>query len=348
MNEPSKNLDAIFLGIGEFSFAPGATTRAEALAKGYRDVGNIQAFTPEVENTKEEHEGSYRTGRRVDKIFSTKQKVEYLIRSDEWNAGQVQMLLMAGDPDGDNAVAIATATAADSMVFSTNNSVSDRWYEFTIGGTRRKTLTSVVIASSPATSCTVDASTDTVTSNAHGLSNGATVFFSGTAVPTGLSAGTVYYVINSATNTFKVSATLGGSAVDITTAGTAVTWLPALVEDTNFEIDRRLGRVRFLTTQSGTVYPYLTAAAITSSSAAYAKTMQPMQNGVSEGYGRLVIFDPEKQDRVMIDHYDFSCSIVVERVGEIDGKKPSEITLRVTVTKDEGLVDYADSLSQTA
>jgi hypothetical protein len=38
-------------------------------------------------------------------------------------------------------------------------------------------------------------------------------------LPTGLSEGTIYYVVSSATNTFKVSATLGGSAVDITALG---------------------------------------------------------------------------------------------------------------------------------
>lgn len=66
----------------------------------------------------------------------------------------------------------------------------------------------------------VNAGTDTITITSHGLTNGDPVQFSSTGtLPAGLSAGTTYYVINSATNTFKVSATSGGGAVDITDTG---------------------------------------------------------------------------------------------------------------------------------
>lgn len=68
---------------------------------------------------------------------------------------------------------------------------------------------------------TADAATDIITSAAHGLSNGDTVTFfnSGGALPTGISAATYYYVITATTNTFQISATVGGSALDITGAG---------------------------------------------------------------------------------------------------------------------------------
>lgn len=66
---------------------------------------------------------------------------------------------------------------------------------------------------------------DTLTTTAaHGLSANDTVIFEtdGT-IPTGLTADTQYYVISSGltTTVFKVSATLGGSAVDITNAQTS-------------------------------------------------------------------------------------------------------------------------------
>lgn len=68
---------------------------------------------------------------------------------------------------------------------------------------------------------TFTAATDIVNATAHGFVNGQPVFFgnSGGALPGGLSANTPYYVINAATNTFQVSATKGGSAVNITDAG---------------------------------------------------------------------------------------------------------------------------------
>lgn len=66
-----------------------------------------------------------------------------------------------------------------------------------------------------------DAATDTVTSAAHTLSNGDEVLFSTTGtMPAGLEAYRVYYVVNVAVNTFKVSNTPGGTAIDFTTNGT--------------------------------------------------------------------------------------------------------------------------------
>jgi hypothetical protein len=72
----------------------------------------------------------------------------------------------------------------------------------------------------------VNAATDTFTSTAHGLSANDVVRFAATALPTGLAANTDYYVIAAGltANAFEVSATLGGAAVNITSAGTAVSF----------------------------------------------------------------------------------------------------------------------------
>lgn len=76
------------------------------------------------------------------------------------------------------------------------------------------------------------ATTDIITSNSHGLKNGDSLVVSnsGGALPAGLATNTVYYVIEAATNTFKLSAvpianyTTGQiaspKAVDITDTGT--------------------------------------------------------------------------------------------------------------------------------
>jgi hypothetical protein len=63
------------------------------------------------------------------------------------------------------------------------------------------------------------ASPGVVTWTAHGLAAGTPVAFSTTgALPTGLTAGTVYYVKSPATDSFSVSATVSGSAIN--TSGT--------------------------------------------------------------------------------------------------------------------------------
>jgi hypothetical protein len=63
------------------------------------------------------------------------------------------------------------------------------------------------------------ASPAVVSATAHGLVAGNTVRFTTTgALPTGLTAGTVYFVIKATADTFQVSATLGGAAIN--TSGT--------------------------------------------------------------------------------------------------------------------------------
>ena len=64
----------------------------------------------------------------------------------------------------------------------------------------------------------VDTAVDSLSLVGHGLANGDRVEFGGT-LPNGLAASTLYYVVGAATDTFKVSTTLGGAAVDLTSAG---------------------------------------------------------------------------------------------------------------------------------
>lgn len=58
------------------------------------------------------------------------------------------------------------------------------------------------------------ASPGVVSWTAHGLANGDPVVFTTTgALPTGITAGTRYYVVNAATNTFEVASTRGGTSI---------------------------------------------------------------------------------------------------------------------------------------
>lgn len=72
--------------------------------------------------------------------------------------------------------------------------------------------------------CTIsNASPGVVTRAAHGLVNGDAIYFTTTgALPTGLAANTRYFVVSSATNTFSVSATRGGAAINTSSAGSGV------------------------------------------------------------------------------------------------------------------------------
>lgn len=70
---------------------------------------------------------------------------------------------------------------------------------------------------------TFDNTTDKVAWAAHALSDGDVFKFSTTGgAPTGLTAGTTYFVRDSAANDFKLAATEGGAAINFTTDGTGV------------------------------------------------------------------------------------------------------------------------------
>lgn len=68
--------------------------------------------------------------------------------------------------------------------------------------------------------------TDTIDFTAHGLVNGQRIYFSTAAVggslPAPLVAGTPYFVVNATTNTFQVESSIGGGAINLTTAGASV------------------------------------------------------------------------------------------------------------------------------
>lgn len=89
----------------------------------------------------------------------------------------------------------------------------------------------------------IDTSTDTFTANNHGLVDGAMilptlnlsvqdVYFPPTVYPTPINnIQGVYFVVNSTPNTFKLSLTSGGSAIDITDVGDISKWHFETVHD---------------------------------------------------------------------------------------------------------------------
>lgn len=81
------------------------------------------------------------------------------------------------------------------------------------------------------TTVTADDATDTFTASAHGIPDGALVkFHAETTLPGGITANDSYFVINTATDTFQVSQIEGGSALDLTTAGSGTISVYRLTE----------------------------------------------------------------------------------------------------------------------
>ena len=74
-----------------------------------------------------------------------------------------------------------------------------------------------------AQSVVANAGTDVIGLVAHELIADQRVTFGGSALPGGITAGLWYYVIPASVNTFQISLTAGGSVLEITSTGTAVT-----------------------------------------------------------------------------------------------------------------------------
>lgn len=87
---------------------------------------------------------------------------------------------------------------------------------------------------------TLDETTDTFAATSHGLNTGDRVKISG-ALPAEYSAGTIYFVISANANDFQLSATLGGSAIDATTAGSEL----VVTSVFDYEVDLATGVVDF-------------------------------------------------------------------------------------------------------
>lgn len=86
-----------------------------------------------------------------------------------------------------------------------------------------------------AAAVTADAGTDRITHTAHGMAANSPIKLGGSGAPTGTVLGTTYFIRDVTANDYKLAATPGGAAIDLTSAGTAVTVteVPALVLSTS-------------------------------------------------------------------------------------------------------------------
>jgi hypothetical protein len=334
--DPSHNINALLLGTGEFRFSKDASSAANAQARGYTDFGNIVAFTVEPDNTAEEHVGSYRGTRRVDKRVVTQTKIQYKLRCDEWNLENIR-LVFAGSDSTPHTQAALTAGAGESLAFGTTAAVIGKWYDLkTLAGLRLRNLTSAMIAVSAPIAAQGAATGDTVTKTSHGLANGTPVLITGAALAAPLVTGTVYYVRDTAANTFKLALTLGGVAIDLTTDGTDTNYQALKAEGTDYELDLLQSAVRFLTAQAATVVPILTCSAIAAGDEGYRYGLIPGINPTQSGYGKLVVFDQYALNKVVMDHDAFSCDLSIDSTSEVDGTGFTDMTMTILVTTDPG------------
>lgn len=121
-----------------------------------------------------------------------------------------------------NSAASGAVTQNGSAVFDVPGGGTEvRWIGLSTGSSGGTGKGAIPIGGQTPKEYTVNTSTDVFTSAGHGYADGDKIVFVNGTVPTGLTAGTIYFVRDSTTDTFKVAATAGGSAIDITGAGGA-------------------------------------------------------------------------------------------------------------------------------
>ncbi|HVW19103.1 MAG TPA: hypothetical protein VHB30_12730 [Solirubrobacteraceae bacterium] len=146
-------------------------------------------------------------------------------------------------------VVVAFGVAVGDLVFSARRSKS--LYLLADGSAVSRTtysdLFEAIVPDLGAVTVTI-ASPGVVTLSDHGLHDGEKVFLTTTgALPTGLSANTIYYVVAATTDTFELSATRGGDAIDTTGSQTGthhVFFCPYGLGDgsTTFDLPNLIGR----------------------------------------------------------------------------------------------------------
>ena len=77
----------------------------------------------------------------------------------------------------------------------------------------------------------VIAGTDKIREVGHGRANDSKVVFYGGTAPGGLTEGTIYFVINAGTDDYEVSATLGGSLINLTSVQASGCVVSVIVEE---------------------------------------------------------------------------------------------------------------------
>jgi hypothetical protein len=114
-------------------------------------------------------------------------------------------------------------------------------------------------------------------------------------------------------------------------------------EGTDFVLDKKSGRIKFLTAQSADLTPVITAPAVTSSDTGYLRAIDPLSDTLKVGIGRVLLYDDTHPNKLVYDHADFGCQITVDSFGDFDGKNYTDMVLNVLVTNPTGEVFCAEA-----
>ena len=314
-----------------------------ARLKGYRHLGNILEATPKVDTKKTDHWGSYRGKRIKDKTVVNEIGLDYAVKCDELTFDNL-LITFSGTESTAWTQSALSLTAADTFAFTALvPSVPSAWYDLTVSAIPNRHLTAVVLAINPQVSVTASSSTELITETAHGRIAGSVVVFTAGTMPAPLVAGTPYYVKTVLTDTYALALTSGGATIDLTTNGSGLFVNTGLVEGTDYECDLVLGRIRLITTQTVTVYAYVTGPAVVAGDDDYYRRLIPLDNPTRSGMGKLIVYDQDDRNKVVWQHWGFSCEVMIDSLSALDGQKFGEQMFTVSTTGKKGFIDVRNA-----
>jgi hypothetical protein len=118
-----------------------------------------------------------------------------------------------------------------------------------------------------------------------------------------------------------------------------------MTEGADFVVDRHLGLIRFTNPANlpeEAITPTVTAPAIDGAHPLGLKAVKPLTRGFFKGYGRLLVWDQDEQQPLVMDHQDFSCEVSLSSPPAIAAENLAEMKLLVTITGDTGVVFHRD------
>lgn len=121
--------------------------------------------------------------------------------------------------------------------------------------------------------------------------------------------------------------------------------IAGMVEGVDFTVDLEQGQVRFIkvaTLPAANVVPTISAPAIDATHAKFMKGIRPMQNQIWRGYARVIAYDQNRSNRIVLQHEDFSYTLKVGKNFGIKHDGQSEASIVLMVAADEGTILHRD------
>lgn len=114
--------------------------------------------------------------------------------------------------------------------------------------------------------------------------------------------------------------------------------IAAKVEGTDFQLDLTLGRVQFLTLQTTSLSPLITAVAVVAGDNNNLSIITPLTQGTIFGVGRITCYDELSRQSIVWEHRDFYGQIMLSGSPTVKGDDYSDFKLSVNVGTPAGSI----------